>query len=98
VLDLGAVRPVSRVRLASAPAGAGGRGPLILGSADGTRWEPLAPVQWAGRLYWSGSELLADGRRGSEWAFPASRVRYLRLTPPLAGGRPWTIADIECFE
>jgi hypothetical protein len=93
VLDLGAVRSVGRVRLASGRAGPGGRGPLVEGSSDGTRWQPLEPVRWAGRLYWSGSELLADGRRGSEWVFPASRIRYLRLTPAAP-----TIDEIECFE
>jgi hypothetical protein len=97
-LDLGAVRPVSRVRLVPGQAGPGGRGPRVEGSLDGTRWLPLAPVRWAGRLYWSGSELLADGRHGATWTFPASQVRYLRLTPPIAGHRPWTIAEIECFE
>jgi hypothetical protein len=97
-LDLGAVRSVSRVRLAPGLAGAGGRGPRVEGSTDGARWLPLGPVRWAGRLYWSGSELLADGRHGATWTFPASRVRYLRLTPAVAGSRPWTIAEIDCFE
>ena len=96
-LDLGYVRPVGGVRLVPGLPATGTRGPRVEGSADGARWQPLEPVRWAGRLYWAGSELLADGRHGSAWSFPTSRLRYLRLTPA-ATDRPWTIAEIECFE
>jgi F5/8 type C domain/Dolichyl-phosphate-mannose-protein mannosyltransferase len=95
-LDLAAIREVARIRLTPGSAENGGRSARELrleGSADGIAWDALEPLRWGGRLYWSGSELLADGTGAWELVFPSTRVRYLRLS----GKTPWTIRDVECF-
>jgi F5/8 type C domain len=69
----------------------------VEGSPDGRTWVPLAPVTWAGPLFWSGSELLRNSR--PEWAvaFPAATLRAIRIRP--AGPAPiWSIAEIRLFE
>jgi hypothetical protein len=69
----------------------------VEGSPDGRTWVPLAPVTWAGPLFWSGAELLRNSR--PEWAvaFPAATLRAIRIRP--AGPAPtWSIAEIKLFE
>jgi hypothetical protein len=75
-----------------------GRSLRLAGSLDGTTWTDIAPLAWAGSLYWTGAELLANG--GPKWAvaFPPTRLRYLRLTPAAPLPEPWTIAEIEALE
>ncbi len=98
-LDLGRTHEVSGVRLTPGTRGGGPTDFEVEGSTDRIGWVRLEPLEWAGPLYWSGSELLRYGTR--EWAveFPATSVRYLRLRP-LGGpdGRPWGIEEIECFD
>jgi len=95
-LDLAAVREVARIRLTPGSAENGGRSARDLrleGSVDGVAWHALEPLRWGGRLYWSGSELLADGTDAWEFTFPPAQIRYLSLS----GETPWSIREIECF-
>lgn len=98
-LDLGQGRRVSRVAVRPGP-GAGGLAPLRLeGSMDGRAWTPLQPLAWAGPVYWSGSELLRHGKDGWAVSFPATALRYLRLSPAVeAAAAPWVIEELECFD
>ena len=75
-----------------------GRDLRLAGSLDGAAWSLIEPLAWAGSVYWTGSELLANG--GPKWAvaFPPTRLRYLRLTPAAPLREPWTIAEIEALE
>jgi hypothetical protein len=70
----------------------------LAASLDGTTWAPIAPLTWAGALYWTGSELLRNG--GPRWAvaFPPTRLRYLRLQPAQPLHQPWTLAEIDGLE
>ncbi len=69
------------------------------GSLDGARWTALGPVAWAGPLYWTGWELLRDGRRGWDLGFPPALVRFLRLAPAAAWPLDrWRLAEVEVFE
>ncbi|PYM53506.1 MAG: hypothetical protein DMD79_26310, partial [Candidatus Rokuibacteriota bacterium] len=70
----------------------------IEASTDGGAWYPVGPLDWGGQLYWSGSELLADGRDAWDFVFPPTLARYLRLNPgPSPSTIPWVIEDIQCF-
>jgi hypothetical protein len=93
-LDLGRPRALRGVEVRP---GLPGRTLGLAGSLDGATWAPLAPLAWAGSLYWTGSELLRNG--GPKWAvaFPRTSLRYLRLSPAGPLRDPWTIAEIECL-
>jgi hypothetical protein len=75
-----------------------GRALRLAASLDGATWTDLAPLAWAGSLYWTGAELLQNG--GPKWAvaFPPTRLRYLRLTPAAPLREPWTLAELEALE
>lgn len=94
-LDLGRPRELRGVEVRP---GIPGRTLSLSASVDGATWTPLAPLAWAGSLYWTGSELLQNG--GPRWAaaFPRTRLRYLRLSPAGPLRDPWTIVEIEGLE
>jgi hypothetical protein len=94
-LDLGRPRELRGVEVRP---GIPGRTLSLSASVDGATWTPLAPLAWAGSLYWTGSELLQNG--GPRWAvaFPRTSLRYLRLSPAGPLRDPWTIAEIEGLE
>ena len=94
-LDLGRPRDLRAVELRP---GLPGRDVRLAGSLDGDAWTDIAPLAWAGSLYWSGSELLKNG--GPKWAvtFPRTTLRYLRLSPDEALRDPWTLAEVEILE
>ena len=77
-VDLGRIREISGIRLTP---GSQAAGPLALdleGSDDGITWTALGPPTWAGALYWTGSELPAEQRRGLVVRIPGST----RADPP----------------
>ena len=94
-LDLGGVRRASEVDVTPGLAGV----PLVDlrldGSQDGATWLPLGPSQWAGRVIWTGSELLRDGAQGWRVHFPATPLRYLRMSPTRAMQGRWTIDEVQ---
>jgi hypothetical protein len=94
-LDLGAPRALRGVEVRP---GLPGRTLRLAASLDATTWTDLAPLTWAGALYWTGSELLRNG--GPKWAvtFPPTTLRYLRLSPAVPLRDPWTIAELEVLE
>ena len=94
-LDLGAPRPLRGVEVRP---GLPGRALRLAASLDATTWTDLAPLTWAGALYWTGTELLRNG--GPKWAvtFPPTTLRYLRLSPAAPRRDPWTIAELEVLE
>jgi hypothetical protein len=54
-------------------------------------------VEWAGPLYWSGYELIRNGRREWTVVFPRVTLRHLRIRPA-APARTWDIEEIDLFE
>ena len=97
-VDLGRARSIRGMRVVP---GSGAGGPAayrVEGSADGVAWRPLGPARWAGPLFWSGAELLADG--SAEWTvtWPPAEIRHVRLRPDGLVARPWTIDEVECLE
>ena len=94
-LDLGGVRRASEVDVTPGLAGV----PLVDlrldGSQDGATWLPLGPSQWAGRVIWTGSELLRDGAQGWRVHFPAAPLRHLRMSPTRAMQGRWTIDEVQ---
>ncbi len=96
-VDLGEVRPVSGVRLLHPDREGDPEGYVVETSVDGRAWTSPGPLAWAGRLYWTGAELLRNGR--TEWAvtFPRTPARYLRVRPA-DRARSWEIAELEGFE
>ena len=98
-LDLARPRRVGRLRLIPGLPGVRLEELRLEGSPDGERWEPLGPLTWAGPLYWTGWELLRDGRRRWDVAFPPVTTRAIRLSPaaPWPALR-WRLAEIELFE
>ena len=95
-VDLGEVRPLTGVRLVHADREGEPEGYVVETSVDGRAWAAPGPLTWAGRLYWTGAELLRNGR--TEWAvtFPRTPARYLRVRP--ADRAPgWEIAELEGF-
>ena len=98
-LDLGRPQRIGRLRLVPGLPGVHLEALRLEGSPDGDRWESLGPLTWAGPLYWTGWELLRDGRPGWDVAFPAVTTRVVRFGPatpwPL---RRWRLAEIELFE
>ena len=98
-LDLGQLRQVGRLRFVPGLPGVRPEALRVEGSPDGERWESLEPLTWAGPLYWTGWELLRDGRRGWDIAFPPVTIRAIRLAPaaPWPAHR-WRLAEIELFE
>jgi hypothetical protein len=94
-LDLGRPRDIRGVEVRP---GLPGRTLRLSASLDGTTWQPIERLTWAGSLFWTGTELLRNG--GPKWAmaFPPTSLRYLRLSPVMPLRDPWTIAEIECLE
>src|SRR5262249_16542650 len=78
-LDLGRPQRIGRLRLVPGLPGVHLEALRLERSPDGERWEPLGPLTWAGPLYWTGWELLRDGRRGWDVAFPEVTTRAVRL-------------------
>ena len=78
--------------------GVPGRTLRLAASPDGTTWQPIEPLSWAGSPFWTGDELLKNG--GPKWAvaFPRTSLRYVRLSPAGPLRDPWTITEIECLE
>jgi F5/8 type C domain len=94
-LDLGRPRDLRGVEVRP---GLPGRTLRLAASLDGTTWAPIEPLNWAGSLFWTGSELLRNG--GPKWAvtFARTSLRYLRLSPAVPLRDTWTITEIECLE
>jgi hypothetical protein len=96
-LDLGQARPVAGLRMVPGSRDAGPSAFVLEGSADGRAWAPVGPVEWAGPLYWSGYELIRNGRREWTVVFPQVTLRHLRIRPA-APARTWDIEEIDLFE
>jgi hypothetical protein len=96
-LELGRARRVAGLRMRPGSREGGPADFQVEGSADGVKWERLGPFRWGGPLYWTGYELLRNGR--VEWTvrFPPVTVRHLRIRPT-APGRSWAIEEIDAFE
>jgi hypothetical protein len=96
-LELGRARRVAGLRMQPGSREGGPADFQVEGSADGVTWERLGPVRWGGPLYWTGYELLRNGR--VEWTvrFPPVTVRHLRIRPA-APGQSWAIEEIDAFE
>ncbi len=96
-LDLGQARPVAGLRMMPGSRDAGPSAFVLEGSADGLAWAPVGPLEWAGPLYWTGYELIRNGRREWTVVFPRVTVRHVRLRPAGAA-RTWDIERIDLFE
>jgi hypothetical protein len=96
-VDLGRPRPLRGLRLAPGSREGGPSDFRLDGSADGVVWRPLEPETWTGPLYWTGSELLRNGRPEWSVSFPPVTVRAVRIRPA-APAPTWSIADITAFE
>jgi hypothetical protein len=96
-LDLGEARSVGGLRMTPGSRDAGPSAFALEGSSDGVAWSAVGPSEWAGPLYWTGYELIRNGRR--EWAvvFPRTTLRHLRVRPAMAA-RTWDVEEIELFE
>jgi hypothetical protein len=96
-LDLGEARSVGGLRMTPGSRDAGPSAFALEGSPDGVAWSTVGPSEWAGPLYWTGYELIRNGRR--EWAvvFPRTTLRHLRVRPAMAA-RTWDVEEIELFE
>jgi hypothetical protein len=97
-LDLRIPRTVRALRVRPGPGEGGAPELLVEGSPDGAQWSPPGPLAWMGPLYWTGAELLRNGSHAWDVAFPAMRLRYLRLRPAAEQSAPWIVREVECFE
>jgi hypothetical protein len=96
-VDVGEARPVAGIRMMPGPPDAGPSAFVLESSLDGSAWTPVGPSEWAGPLYWTGYELIRDGRREWTAAFPRRTLRYLRVRPA-AVARTWEIAELDLLE
>jgi hypothetical protein len=96
-LDLGRARSVAGLRMIPGSRDAGPSAFALEGSPDGLAWWPVGPSEWAGPLYWTGSELVKNGRREWTVVFPKTTLRHLRVRPTMAA-RTWDVEEIELFE
>jgi hypothetical protein len=91
--DLGTVHRVRGVEVRPGQVDVG-----LEGSRDGAEWARIAPVHWAGPLFWTGWELLRAGQRRWTVSFSPVDLRYLRLRPLRANGSPWAIEELRVLE
>ncbi len=96
-LDLGQARPVGGLRLRPGSRDGGPATFALESSMDGQSWAPIGPMEWIGPLYWTGYELLRNGRREWSVVFPETSLRYLRIHPSVAA-RTWDIEEIDLFQ
>ena len=96
-LDLGQTRPAAGLRMMPGSRDAGPAAFALESSPDGLTWSPVGPLEWAGPLYWTGYELIRNGRREWTVVFPRIALRHLRVRPA-AAARTWDIEEIDLFE
>ena len=97
MLDLGRARRVAGLRTRPGSRDAGPSTFVLDGSPDGRVWSAVGPLEWAGPLYWTGYELIRNGRREWTVVFPPTTLRYLRVRPT-APARTWDIEELDLFE
>jgi hypothetical protein len=96
-LDLGQPRPVAGVRLVPGSRDGGPSAFAVEVSPDGLAWTPAGRPEWAGPLYWTGFELLRNGRREWTVVFPPVTTRHVRVRPATAA-RLWDVEEIDLFD
>jgi hypothetical protein len=96
-LDLGRARSVAGLRMVPGSRDAGPSAFALQGSPDGIAWSAIGPAEWAGPLYWTGHELIRNGRREWTVVFPRITLRHLRIQPTMAA-RTWDVEEIDLFE